>query len=165
MESGKLFAILGGILTILGTYIFAMYGVVASYAGSGIGFILNIPTLFSEADTIGPALYPQIWIYYVVLIIFIIFLAAGVLQIACMSSKALSFFFSLFPLGIGLWFLILTFIPDLLGYRSYFFLLVFGGDHFGSIFPFIINLGDAGLGIYLTLAGGVLGFISVFMEH
>ncbi|MFW9998641.1 MAG: hypothetical protein ACFE9Q_10285 [Candidatus Hodarchaeota archaeon] len=45
MGAGKFLAFLGGLLTLLGTYIFALYGVTGS-VGSGIHFAINIPDLF-----------------------------------------------------------------------------------------------------------------------
>lgn len=170
MESGKLFALLGGILSLLGTYVFAIYqfGIAV---GSGLGFLLNLfgvgpitPTLYEGADAYAAGISMYIWLYWIVFVIFIIFLAAGLLQIIFMKSKALSFFFSLFPLGVGLMFILLQY-TDFLGIRSAFFGLFFLGEHFGDIYPFLVNLGDLALGTYFLLGGGVLGFLSVFMDH
>ncbi|NHJ25209.1 MAG: hypothetical protein EAX89_11570 [Candidatus Lokiarchaeota archaeon] len=164
MESGKLFAILGGILTLVGTYVFAVYGTAGVYAASGIGFIMNIPDLFTNADAIAILLGTQVWLYYILLIIFIVFLAAGVLQIVGMNSKVLSLIFALFPLGVGLMFIFLEY-TDFLGIKSLFFALMFAGEHYADFYPIIVNLGTLGLGVYLTLGGGVLGFISVFLPR
>ena len=49
MGAGKVLALIAGLLTLIGTYVVAIYGIAGSYAGSGIGFILNIPDLFSNA--------------------------------------------------------------------------------------------------------------------
>lgn len=163
MGAGKIIALLGGIITLLGTYVFALYGA-TGFVGSGIGFILNIPDLFTEAGTIAPLLSTPVWLFYIYLVIFIIFLASGVLQMATIKSRIVGFIFSLFPLGVGLMFIFLTY-TDILGIKSLFFAIVFLGEQYGNVFPVLLNLGDLGLGVYLLLAGGALGLISVFMDR
>ena len=163
MSAGKVFAFLGGLLTLVGTYVFALYGVTGS-VGSGIGFIMNIPDLFTEADTIAALLSTPVALYYVYLVLFIIFLGAGVLQMLSIESRAVSFIFSLFPLGVGLLFIFLAY-TDFLGIKTAFFANVFLGEQFGDFFPVLVNLGDLALGVYLILAGGAFGILSVFMER
>ncbi len=163
MSAGKVFAFLGGLLTLVGTYVFALYGVTGS-VGSGIGFIMNIPDLFTEADTIAALLSTPVALYYVYLVLFIIFLGAGVLQMLSIESRAVGFVFSLFPLGVGLLFIFLAY-TDFLGIKSAFFGNVFLGEQFGDFFPVLVNLGDLALGVYLILAGGAFGILSVFMER
>jgi len=123
MSAGKVFAFLGGLLTLLGTYLFALYGVTGG-VGSGIGFIMNIPDLFTDADTIAALLSTPVALYYVYLVIFIIFLGAGVLQMLSIESRAVGFIFSLFPLGVGLMFIFLAY-TDFLGIKSAFFANVY----------------------------------------
>ena len=164
MESGKILTILGGLLTLLGTYVFAIYGLAGSFAGSGIGFITNLPDLFTNADAIAVFVGLDVWLIYLLTILFIIFLASGILQILGIKSKIVSLIFSLFPLVVGVM-LLLVFYTTILGPTSALFTLYFGGEHFAGIFPFIINLGDLGLGTYLLLGGGVLGLISVFLPR
>ena len=94
MEAGKFLTLLGGILTILGTYVFALYGV-TGVVGSGIGFILNIGELFENADSYATGIDAPIGLYYVLIVLFIIFLASGVLQMIGAQNRAVSFIFSL----------------------------------------------------------------------
>jgi hypothetical protein len=164
MGVGKILALLGGIITLLGTYIFAIYGGTSSYAGSGIGFILNIPELFVDAETNAPLINTPILLYYIYIVIFIIFLASGVLQILSIRSRAVGFIFSLFPLGVGLMFVFIAY-TDFLGIRSAFFGLYFYGEQYGDFFPILIELGNIDLGAYLLITGGVLGVISVFSDR
>ena len=165
MGAGKILALVAGLLTLIGTYVVAIYGMAGVYAGSGIGFILNIPDLFANAAAFASGLSIEIWLFYILVIVFIIFLAAGVLQIVFMKSRLLSIIWSLFPLGISLMFLLLVY-TDFLGIKSAFFALFFIGEHFGDIFPFIVNVGgDLGLGVYLVLGGGALGLISGFLPR
>ena len=165
MGVGKVLALLAGLLTLIGTYVIAIYGVAGSYAGSGIGFIMNIPDLFANADSYSALLSIEIWLFYILVIVFIIFLAAGLLQIIFMKSRFLSIIFSLFPLGVSLMFLLLVY-TDFLGIKSAFFALFFIGEHYGSFYPIIVNVGaDLGLGVYLILGGGALGLISGFLPR
>ena len=165
MGVGKVLALLAGLLTLIGTYVIAIYGVAGIYAGSGIGFIMNIPDLFANADSYSALLSIEIWLFYILVIVFIIFLAAGLLQIIFMKSRFLSIIFSLFPLGVSLMFLLLVY-TDFLGIKSAFFALFFIGEHYGSFYPIIVNVGaDLGLGTYLILGGGALGLISGFLPR
>jgi hypothetical protein len=163
MESGKLFAILGGLLTLLGTYVFAIRGYIGN-VGSGIGFIFNVGPLFENAATNSSSLGIDIIFYYLLIVVFIIYLASGLLQILASNSRFISLFFSLFPLGVGLMFIFLQY-TTILGDTSLFFSNFFDGEQYGLIFPFLINLGGLALGAYLVLAGGVLGFLSVFLPR
>jgi hypothetical protein len=164
MASGKLIALIAAILTILGTFVFAIYYGAPGIVGSGIGFILNIPDLFTDASTYAGLLSIDVIIFYVLIVVFIIFLASGVLQLIFAKSKILSLVFSLFPLGVGLMFIFLVY-TDFLGIKSAFFALFFIGEHYADIFPFLVNLGDLALGAYFITAGGALGLISVFLPR
>jgi len=111
---GKIFVIIGAILSILGTYVFAIYGA-TGFVGSGIGFLLNTigggladPTLFTGAGTYATGLGVELWLYFVLLGVFMIFLVAGALQLIGLKSKIAGLIFSLFPLGVGLMFITQT---------------------------------------------------------
>ena len=168
---GKIFVILGALLSIFGTYVFAIYAGGTGFVGSGIGFFLNTigggladPTLFAGASTYASSLGVEVWMYYIFLSIFLIFLAAGVLQLIGMKSRVAGLIFSLFPLGVGIM-LILVFYTDILGLKSFFFTIFFIGEQYGDIFPILINLGDLALGTYLIVGGGALGLISTFLPR
>ncbi|MFX1365884.1 MAG: hypothetical protein ACFFCE_17375 [Promethearchaeota archaeon] len=163
MGAGKVLAFLGGVLTLLGTYVFAIIGA-NHIVGSGITFAIKIPELFENADPNSTALDIPVALYYVYLVLFIIFLASGILQMLSIQSRAVGFIFSLFPLAVSLMFIMLLY-TNILGTTSGFFAVIFLDDQYGDIFPFLIELGDVDLGAYLLLAGGVLGILSVFMER
>lgn len=164
MESGKILIIIGGVLTLLGTYVFAIYGAAGLYAGSGIGFILNLPDLFTNADAIAIATGWDVIFIYVFAILFIVFLASGILQLLGIKNRIVALVFSLFPLAVGAMILIL-FYTEILGPTTGIFALYFIGEHFADFFPIIVNLGDVGLGTYFLVAGGVVGLISVFLPR
>lgn len=163
MGAGKLLIILGAICTLLGIYVFAIYGG-SGYVGSGIGFIMNTPELFTDAAGKASALSIPIWWYYVLVGVFMIYLVSGVLQLLGIKNRFLGLIFSLFPLGVGLMFLLLVY-TDILGLKSAYFALFHIGAPFGDIYPFLVPIGDLALGNYLILAGGTLGFISTFLSR
>jgi len=166
----KIFLILGALLSILGTYVFAIYNLTGD-VGSGIGFILNTiggglkdPTLFAGASTYANDLGIEVWLFYILLGVFLIFLAAGALQLIGMKSRVAGLIFSLFPLGVGLMFIFLTY-SDFLGIKSDFFESFFLGEQYGNVFPVLIDLGGLALGAYLLVGGGTLGLISTFLPR
>jgi len=163
MSAGKVFAFLGGILTLVGTFVFAVFGT-TGVVGSGLGFAMNIPDLFENADAWALLIDIPVVLYYVYIVLFIIFLASGVLQMLSIQSRAVGFIFSLFPLAVSVMILLLVY-TDILGITSAFFTLFFFGEQYGDFYPILVNLGDVALGTYLLLAGGVLGVLSVFMER
>lgn len=163
MSAGKVFAFLGGILTLVGTFVFAVFGT-TGVVGSGLGFAMNLPDLFENADAWALLIDIPVVLYYVYIVLFIIFLASGVLQMLSIQSRAVGFIFSLFPLAVSVMILLLVY-TDILGITSAFFTLFFFGEQYGDFYPILVNLGDVALGTYLLLAGGVLGVLSVFMER
>ncbi|MFX0105957.1 MAG: hypothetical protein ACFE75_10765 [Candidatus Hodarchaeota archaeon] len=146
MGAGKIFCILGGIVTLLATYLF-------SFAGSfyGIGFIMNIPTAFlSDVLTI------------VMAVVFIIFLLAGLFIILGVKSRALAIIGSLFAIVIGIYF-VLTFFAVLPVEIGQFADLFDYPPLVANIIPLDVMIGSVGLGTYLLLGGGVLGLIGGIM--
>jgi len=165
MGAGKILVIIGAILSIVGTFVFALYDPFAGYLGSGLGFAVNIPFVFENADAIALAASLEVWIVYIVLFVLIIFLAAGVLQFIGVKSRVVGLIFSLFPLSIGIVF-ILMFYTDILGPLSALFGGYFTTDMFGDTFPLFftiggtnLDLGAFGLGAYFLVGGGVLGVV------
>ena len=156
--------IIAGIVTLLGTYVFAIYGVASVFAGSGIGFITNLGDLFTNADAIASFLGLDVFVIYLLTILFLIFLASGILQLLGVKSRVLGFIFSLFPLVVG-FMIIIFFYTDILGPTTAVFTFYFIGDHLGDFFPIIVNLGDVGLGAYLLVGGGVLGILGTFLPR
>jgi len=170
MESGKILAIIAGIVTLLGTYVFALGGG-AGLVSSGIGLIYgtinNLADLFLDSATYSAGINPIL--YWIFIILFVIWLASGVLQFIGIKSRVAIFIFSLFPLTLGIVFMLALYAPGVFGGTSgpLYILFVFSsiGEQYGGFFPILINLGDAALGVYLLIAGGALGLISAFLPR
>ena len=158
MALGKIFIILGAILTILGTYVFAVFGVTATVVGSGLGFAMNLP------DIIGVDPGADAFVFYFMLVFFIGWLVSGVLQLVGLKSRVVGMIVSLIPLAIGITFLLFIY-TDILGLWTFIFMLLTSGELIGGFFPILIELGTLGLGTYFLVAGGALGLVGSIMPQ
>lgn len=147
-----LLIVIGAVLTLLGTYVFALFPFLFGTLGSGLGFAMNLPMIIGVdpgADAV---------VFYLLLVLFIVWLASGVLQFVGLKSKVVGIIFSLVPLAIGLMFVLLVY-TEILGTMSALFFLMTVADPISEFFPMYIELAGMGLGVYLLLAGGVLGVV------
>lgn len=147
-----LLIVLGAVLTILGTYVFALFQSFPPLVGSGLGFAMNLPMIFGidpGADAV---------VFYLFLVLFMVWLVAGVLQLIGLKSRVVGVIFSLVPLAIGIMFLLLVF-TDILGMMTATFFIMTSGEVYFGFLPLLIEVGGIGLGVYFLVAGGALGFI------
>jgi len=156
---GKIFIILGAILTILGTYVFAVFATFPpDYVGSGLGFAMNLP------DIIGVDPGADAFAFYFMLVFFIFWLVSGVLQLVGLKSRIVGLIFSLVPLAIGVTFLLFIY-TDILGMMTFVFMLLTSGELIGGFFPILVDIGTLGLGTYFLVAGGALGLVGSIMPQ
>ena len=162
MAAGKILIILGALLTILGTYVFALFLFFAGVVGSGLGFAMNLFDIIA----LDPSLLGiDAIIFYIMLVIFAIWLVSGILQLVGLKSRIVGIIFSLFPLGVGIMFL-LVFYTTILGPISGLFTLFTIGEHFGSFFPILVDIGGGtGLGAFFLIGGGALGLIGSILPR
>ncbi len=147
-----LLIVIAAVLTLLGTFVFALFPSFPPLVGSGLGFAMNITTIITMdpgADAV---------VFYLLLVLFIAWLASGVLQLVGLKSKIVGIIFSLIPLAIGVMFVLLMY-TTILGPMSAFFFLMTSGEVYAFGIPMLIEIGGMGLGVYFLLAGGVLGVI------
>lgn len=151
MGSGKVFCILGGIITLLATFLFSF-----AYNIFGIGFLLNIPLLFQTG----------IPLIIIMTIVFIIFLFSGLFIILGVKSRVIAIIGSIFAIAVGAYFL-LTFLGVLpLEIAQFAFLfshLPLVPDIIPLLNSIMVYAGYVGLGTYFLLGGGVLGLIGGIM--
>ncbi len=171
MGAGKILVIIGAILSIVGTFVLALYDPAVGVLGSGLGYAVNIPVVFENVDSIALMSGLEVWIVYIVIVVLIIFLAAGALQFIGVKSRVVGLIFSLFPLGIGIVF-ILLFYTDIFGPISTLFGAFFATDMLGSTFPIFVAggssnifLGEFGLAAYFLVGGGALGLIGCILPR
>ena len=164
MGAGKVLAIVAAILTILGTFVFALFRTAGSLVGSGLGFIESIDSIIENAESYADLVDLHIVLYWFIVGLFFIFLVSGFLQFIGIKSRVFMFIISLFPLGVGTM-ITLLFYTDILGNVSTLFTLFLYGEHYGEVFPILVNIGDVALGTFILLGGGVVGIISAVLPR
>jgi hypothetical protein len=147
-----LLIVIAAVLTLLGTYVFALFPSFPPLVGSGLGFAMNLPTII----TIDPG--ADALAFYFLLVLFIVWLASGALQLIGLKSRIVGIIFSLVPLAIGIMFVLLVY-TTILGIMTAVFFLMTSGEVFAGVIPMLIEIFGMGLGVYFLLAGGVLGII------
>ena len=151
MASGKIFCILGGILTLLGTYFFTFLPSSPGTYYYGLGFVIKIPYMFQSG-----------WILYILMaIVFIILLLAEIFIFFGVKSKKLALFGSIYTLGFGTYMILSFYVFGITTFSS---IGVFMEQFLAyalseGIIPFDLFLGPFSLGTYLLIGGGVLGLI------
>lgn len=145
--------IIGAVSTLLGTFLFALFPSFPPLVGSGLGFAINLPSIFTYTPAPTEAI-----VFYLMLVLFIAWLPSGVLQLVGLKSKVVGLIFSLIPLAIGIMFVLLVYTTILGTMTAIFFLMTSGEVYFGFI-PYLYELFGMGLGVYFLIAGGALGLI------
>jgi len=151
MAFGKILMILGGLITIVATYVFAFYELIpATLYGWGIGAWAFVPDVFASGE-----------IMLILIEIFIIlFLLAGVIQLIGLKSRVVGLIGSLLALGGFIYFMLIEF--SLISSTAIYALL-FAGVPIGPL-PIHVGVGSfASLGAYLLAGGAVLGIIGTFV--
>ncbi|MFX0008333.1 MAG: hypothetical protein ACFFAV_16605 [Candidatus Hermodarchaeota archaeon] len=149
MGAGKVFCILGGIVTLLATFLFSFVT-----NGFGLGFVLNIPALFSSGDVV----------VIIMAVVFIIFLLAGLFIILGVKSRAIAIIGAILAIVVGVyWMLSLAGVLPI--QVSQFVIMFLHVDLYPPFIPVNVTLGPFGwgLGLYLLVGGGVLGLIGGIM--
>jgi len=148
MGAGKVFCIIGGIVTLLATYLFSF----ATPFLYGIGFLLNIPTWFSTGNVL----------IIVMTIVFIIFLFSGLFIILGVKSRAIAIIGSIFAIVVSLYFILSLY--GVLPLEAAMFVALFThAPLVPGIIPVDVFLGGVSLGTFILLAGGILGLIGGIM--
>jgi hypothetical protein len=151
MGAGKIFCIIGGLVTLLAIFLFSFAGGAGIYF-YGIGFIQNIPTLFTSGDVLA----------IIMTIVFIIFLLSGIFILIGVTSRGLAITGSLFAIVVGAYFILVFYIGVPLEISQFAFMFLNTAIVEGFL-PLNIAVGNASLGTILVLVGGVLGLIGGIM--
>jgi hypothetical protein len=160
MNIGKLFAILGGSITLLGMFLFVLFGQddnLSYVIGAYITFNSVIVNVSTHATNLGVGE----WVIYLGLVGYVIFSVTGFIQLGGAKSKLAAIIGSVIPLLVGI---LLIGIP---GFRS--LMSIFTGPSLFniedlSIIPIVSSIGGFGIGFYLLFIGSILTFISVFLN-
>jgi len=171
MVKGSVLSLISGIIVIAATFLLTMFTVAGADA-SGIGLIKNISDYFVNAEIIAGLWGVPSFVIYIVGGVYILFLASGVLILIGVKSRALAIIGSLMPIMMALAILFgsLDMPADIINYVGVFL------DTEGiipGIIPYTLEIGPSGvmslatvaLGTYVLLGGGILGFVSAFINR
>ena len=147
MGESKIFYIIGGLVTLLATFLFSFHTYFPGLYFSSIGLIMNIPTLFTSGDIL----------VIIMAIVFIIFLLSGIFILLGVKSRKLAIIGSLFTIVVGVYFMLVFYVGIPFSQFAFMFLDI---ALIEGIFPLNISFGIISIGPILLLAGGVIGLIS-----
>jgi hypothetical protein len=153
VKVGKVLYIIGGLVTLLATFLFSFHTFFPGLEFYSIGFIMNIPTLF----TLGDALY------IIMTIVFIVFLLSGIFILLGVKSRILAIIGSLFAIGVGVYFMLVFYLGVSFEISQFAFVFLDLAIIEG-ILPLTINIGTVSIGPILVLGGGVIGLIGRILD-
>lgn len=172
METGKLLSIIGGIVTLLATFVFSWFVVDVAgtlYYGHGVGVFISLPETIGNAEAIAASWGSGVpgFAIYIVAGVMIFFLISGLLILLGVKNRAVGVIGSLLPLAMALAILFGSFSvpPNIISYIS-----PFSSEALG-VYPFNLVIGptaygaSVSLGNYLLLAGGILGIIGAVLPR
>ena len=174
MKTSKLLSLLGGLITLVATFLFAWFVVDESgtqYYGHGLGVFLSLPETFTNAETIALNWGVETFVIYIVGGTMIFFMFTWLLILLGIKNRILPIIGGLLTLALAIAIVVGPFSapPNVLDYVS-----VFSSEALG-VFPFNISIGPMGLtvggsvsvslGTYLLMGGGLLGVISGFLPR
>ena len=165
MGTGKKLCVISGIITLAATFLFSWIALEIGaggtiYYANGIGIIKNLPAMFTDAESIGSTLEIPLVAFYILVVIFIIFLASGVLQILGMKHRAFVLVGTVVSLGIAI--LLMLSNVDVIDKANWVYYLI-GTDEplVENIIPItIFGLDTFDVGMYLLYAGGIVGIVA-----
>ena len=148
MNARKISYIIGGIMTLLATFLFSLHRYFPGVDFYGIGFILNIPTYFTSGDIIT----------IVMASVFVIFLLSGIFILIGLKSRVLAIIGSLLAIVAGVYF-ILVFYLGILDISQFAFMFLNPSIIEGIIPLNLPPIGTVSIAPVLVLVGGLLGLI------
>jgi len=164
MKIGGILALLGGIISLIGTFVLTFYqSAPYNIMGSGIGLLVNV------GDSLAMAAYYG-WTVYFFEILFLVLIWGGVLQIAGAKVRALAILGGVFAIILAVFHIVVAFAGYSLPLEVLQAAFFFSGP--SGAYPLHVAVGDyvvtlltAGLGIYFLLVGGVLAFVGGVMPR
>jgi hypothetical protein len=159
---GKTLAIIGGILALLGTFVFTWTNVIVSGWG-----IMNIVNSFNAV--MGLSDQTQKIIQFIDLILFVMTVISGFMMLIGSKSRVLSVIFGLVAFIIGGLFII-QFLVDVAIIDDFAHIVATFGlsdPIVVDIIPYLVSFGSSGicLGSVVLAAGGLLGMIGGFTKN
>jgi len=170
MAKGKVITLIGGILTLLGTYTLTWFlfpSLTNIPHAWGYGGIKTLMDLFTDTEKYANYYELDIWVIYIIAALVIWFLISGILQILVMKKRVLGIIGSIMPLVMSILILIsvsFALIPEILKYLEIF---ADPAPISRGVFPLNYNIAgrNESIGTYFLCAGAVLGIIGYYMSR
>ena len=158
MGAGKALSIVGGLLVLVSTFVLTLFYAPPASFGSGIGFILNLTDIFTNPGSYAAP--GSEWIVYLLAVLFIAFLLAGIFLLAGVKNRGIGIVGALIALGISLYVILSGYAFAGGGYLG----MLVSDQLVPGIYPFHFGLGgiapfEVSIGAWVLLGGGVLGVI------
>ena len=164
MKNGGIIALLGGIISLVGTFVLTFYeSTPYNIMGSGIGLLVNIEDSLAMAAYYG-------WTVYFFEILFLVLIWGGVLSIIGAKVRVLAILGGIFAITLAVFHIVVAFagysLPSDVLQAAFFFSGPSGAYPLHvAVGDYVIPLLTAGLGMYFLLSGGVLAFIGGVMPR
>jgi hypothetical protein len=162
-KTRKILTLIGAILTLLGTYFFALCrgGLPGTYV-YGVRGMLEIPSLFAIAAT-G---LPDYWVYWIVAPFSIFYLISGFIQLIGLKFRIASILGAVFPIIISLIVILYALgvgIPLPIQYIRQ----LSGEPLLLNFIPIVVEFGsrNLGLGTIIIGLGGILALIGGILKR
>ena len=140
-------------MTLLATFLFSFHTFFPGLDFYSIGFIMNIPVLFTSGNVL----------YIIMTIVFIIFLLSGIFILLGGKSRVLATIGFIFAIGVGVYFMLVFYLGVSFEISQFAFVFLDLAIIEG-ILPLTINIGTVSIGPILVLGGGVIGLIGRILD-
>lgn len=163
MDTGKLLAIFGGIITFAGTWWLSLFAAGPDYVFA-VGGIMQFSNVIANAAT-NP-LGVEAWVIYLILVGYCIFLLSFILQLLGGKSRISAFMGSLLPLAVGVMIMIYS-LSGQLGIINTIMSTFAGPALITDWFPFHYAVGTQfeAIGTYAIIFGSFIALISSFIPR
>jgi hypothetical protein len=175
MKAGKLLCLIGGLIAVVATFLFAWFFVDEGgnqYYGHGLGVLFSMAYTFENAGSIALSWGVPTFVIYIVGGTVIFFIFVWILILLGVKNRVLPIIGGLLTVALAIAIISGPFSipPNILDYVSLFDTQAWG------VFPFNVSIWPSGatvgggyvvvsLGTYLLLGGGLLGIIGGFLPR
>jgi len=170
MKIGKILVLVGALLTLISTFFFS-FGQTNGADGrtliSGIGFLFNLPEIITDVDYWVAFNGGEAMVIYIVSIVLLVFLVAGIIQLAGLANRVVAIIGSVIVLSISIVIILAIFI-DIPGWGlNQYSSLLWRAPIADGVWPFDLPIVTVATAYYQTLslgsitlvAGGALGLV------
>jgi hypothetical protein len=161
-KAGKILALIGAILTILGTFFFTLFQSIPGEYIYGAGGMFNIDDIFIY----GTSGAPDAWISWIIGPILIIYLISGFIQLLGMKSRAASIIGAILPLVVAI-FITLAMLDIVVPHTIVYLVSLSAPPIVPNFIPiaFEYSFMNFGFGFILIALGGLLSLVSGFISR